>query len=213
MLLVLAGMEMPESPLHPWNAPLPIVVTPAGTAMEPRLLQFSNAPLPILLIEEEIATLVNAEQPLNVLLGMELTDACILTDDSLVHPENTPVPSDDTLPGTVTEVSPVQFENALFPMLVTEEGIDTAVIFDFPEKAPAAIAVAVSGIVILPPLPVYPVTVVPLIVNPAVLVFVVDAITGFAGRSIAQTTNIVRLTRCTALNNFIMVYISPICCS
>ena len=122
--------------------------------MAPRLLQFSKALLPILLIEEEMATLVNAEHPLNVLLGIELTDACILTDVSLVHPENTPVPNEDTLPGTVTEVSPVQFENALFPILVTEDGIVTAEIFDFPEKAPAAIAVAVSGITILPPLPV-----------------------------------------------------------
>lgn len=122
--------------------------------MEPRLLQFSKALLPILLIEEEMATLVNAEHPLNVLLGIELTDACILTDVSLVHPENTPVPNEDTLPGTVTEVSPVQFANALFPILVTEDGIVTAEIFDFPEKAPAAIAVAVSGITILPPLPV-----------------------------------------------------------
>ena len=147
-------MEIPESPLQPRNAPLPIVVTPAGTAMAPRLLQFSKALLPILLIEEERATLVNAEHPLNVLLGIELTDACILTDVSLVHPENTPVPNEDTLPGTVTEVSPVQFANALFPILVTEGGIVTAEIFDFPEKAPAAIAVAVSGITILPPLPV-----------------------------------------------------------
>lgn len=165
----------------------------------------------MLLMEDEIATLVSAEQPLNVLLGIELTDACMLTDDSREHPEKTPVPKEDTLPGTVTEVNPVQFENALFPILVTEEGIDTAEIFDFPEKAPAPIAVAVSGIVILPPLPVYPVTVVPLIVNPAVLVFVVDAITGLPGRSIAQTTHSARLTRFTTLINFIMVYISPIC--
>ena len=154
ILLVLDGIDTPDSPVQPRKAPLPIVVTPAGTAMEPRLLQFSNALLPMLLIEDEIATLVNAEQPLKVLLGMELTDACMLTDDSLVHPEKTPVPSVDTLPGTVIEVSPVQFENALFPMLVTEDGIVTATIFDFPEKAPAAIAVAVSGIVMLPPLPV-----------------------------------------------------------
>lgn len=40
MLLVLAGIEIPERPLHPWNAPLPMVVTPEGTAMELRLLQF-----------------------------------------------------------------------------------------------------------------------------------------------------------------------------
>lgn len=108
----------------------------------------------MLLIEEEIATLVNTLHPLNVLLGIELTDACMLTEDNLVHPEKTPVPSVETLPGIVTEVKPVQFANALFPILVTDDGIDTAEIFDFPEKAPAAIAVAVSGIATLPPLPV-----------------------------------------------------------
>ena len=165
----------------------------------------------MLLMEDEIATLVSAEQPLNVLLGIELTDACMLTDDSREHPEKTPVPKEDTLPGTVTEVNPVQFENALFPILVTEEGIDTAEIFDFPENAFAAIAVAVSGIVILPPVPVYPVTVVPLIVNPVVLSsLVVDAITGFTDSSIAQMTTNVRLTRRTALKNLIMMSISPI---
>lgn len=173
---------MPESPLHPENAPLPIVVTPPGTAIDERLLQFANALLPILLIEEEIATLVSAEQPENVLLGIELTAACIVTEESLVQPENTPVPRLETLPGTVMLVSPVQFANALSPMLVTEEGIVTAEIFDFPENALAAIAVALSGSVMLPPLPLYPVTVVPFIWKPAVLVFVWDASTTSCGR-------------------------------
>ena len=154
ILLVLAGMEIPERPQQPRNAPLPIIVTPDGTTIAPKLLQFSNALLPMLLMEEEIATLVNAEQPLKVLFGMELTAACMLTEDSLVQPENTPVPSEETLPGTVTAVNPVQFAKALSPILVTDEGIDTAVIFDFPENAPDAIAVAVSGIVMLPPFPV-----------------------------------------------------------
>ena len=183
ILLVLDGIEMPESPLQPLNAPLPMVVTPLGTAIDERLLQFANALLPILLIEEEIATLVSAEQPENVLLGTELTAACIVTDESLEHPENTPVPRLETLPGMVMLVRPVQFANALSPMLVTEEGIETAEIFDFPENALAAIAVAVSGIVILPPLPLYPVTVVPFIWKPAVLVFVWDASTVFPGRT------------------------------
>jgi len=145
--------------------------------MERRLLQLANASLPILLIDEEIATLVSALQPENVLLGIELTAACMLTDDNLLQPENTPVPSVATLPGIVTLTRPVQLENALFPILVTDEGMDTAEIFVFPENALAAIAVAVSGIVILPPAPLYPVTVVPFMVNPAVLVFAVDACT------------------------------------
>ena len=76
-----------------------------------------------------------------------------MTDESLLQPENTPVPRLETLPGIVTLVSPLQFANALSPMLVTEEGIVTAEIFDFPENAPDAIAVALSGIEILPPLP------------------------------------------------------------
>ena len=139
-------------------------------------------------------------------------EACSFVQVILEQPENTPVPILETLPGTEIQVSAVQFANALFPILVTEDGIDTVVIFVFPEKAFAAIAVAVSGIVISPPLPVYPVTVVPLIVNPAVLVFVVDAIATSAGKSMAQTTNIDRLTRCTALKNLFMVYISPIYC-
>ena len=122
--------------------------------MAPRLLQFSKALLPILLIEEAIATLVNAEQPLKVLFGIELIEACSFTQVIFEQPENTLVPMEETLPGTEIQVSPVQFENALFPILVTEDGIVTVVIFDFPEKAPAAIAVAVSGIVISPPLPV-----------------------------------------------------------
>ena len=147
-----------------------MVVTPDGTAIEPRLLQFANASLPILFIEDEIAILFNAVHPLNVLLGIELTAACMLTEDNLVQPENTPVPMLATLPGTDILDNPVQFENALFPMLVTEEGIVTAEIFVFPENALAAIDVAVSGIVILPPGPVYPVTVVPFIVKPAVLI-------------------------------------------
>jgi hypothetical protein len=154
MLLVLDGIEIPDSPLHPLNAPLPIVVTPLGTDMEPRLLQFAKALLPILLIEEEIAMLLNAEHPLNVLLGMELTAACTVTEESFVQPLNTPVPREDTLPGILTLESPVQFANAPSPMLVTEDGIDTDEMFDFPENALAAIAVAVFGISTLPPLPV-----------------------------------------------------------
>ena len=117
MLLVLAGIETPESPVQPLNAPLPIVVTPAGTAMDARLLQFSNALLPILLMEDAMDTLVNAEQPLNVLFGMELIEAWSVAHVILEHPENTPVPMVDTLPGTDTHVIyeklGVRFDNFL----------------------------------------------------------------------------------------------------
>ena len=153
ILLVLAGIETPERPVQPLKAPLPIVVTPAGTAMEARLLQFAKAPLPMLLMEDAIATLVKAEHPLKVLFGIELMEACSFAQVIFEQPENTPVPMLETLPGTEIQVSPV-FAKALSPMLVTEDGMFTVVIFDFPEKAFAAIAVAVSGIVISPPLPV-----------------------------------------------------------
>jgi hypothetical protein len=129
-------------------------LTPEGTVMELRLLQLAKALAPMLEIEEEIATLLSELQPLNVLAGMEPTDAWSVADESLLQPLNTPVPIDVTLPGTLTLESPVQFAKALFPILFTEEGMDIAVMADFPEKAPAPIAVAVLGICTLPPLPV-----------------------------------------------------------
>jgi hypothetical protein len=122
--------------------------------MDPRLLQFAKALLPILEIEEEIATLLSELHPLKALAGMEPTAACRETEASLVQPLNTPVPRDVTLAGTLTLDIPVQFAKALFPILVTEEGIDIAVMLDFPENALAPIAVAVLGICTLPPLPV-----------------------------------------------------------
>ena len=73
ILVVLAGIDTPVNPVHPENAPLPIVVTPDGNAIEDKLLQFAKALGPILLIDAEIAILVNALQPENILFGIAAT--------------------------------------------------------------------------------------------------------------------------------------------
>ena len=88
-----------------------------------------------------------------MLSGIELTDACRLTEESDVHPENTPVPREATLPGTVIVVREVHPSNAPPPIDVTVDGIVTLVIFVFPLNTFASIAVTVSGMVMAPPEP------------------------------------------------------------
>ncbi len=55
-------------------------------------------------------------------------DDGVLIDSIAEEPVSTPSPTVETEFGTVSEVSAVQPENALLPMLVTLEGITAAVI-------------------------------------------------------------------------------------
>ena len=73
-----------------------------------------------------MTTLVNAVQPENVLLGIEVTALGITT---LVKPDTkkTPLPKVVTVLGIVTLVMRGKWANALDPMLVTELPMSTLV--------------------------------------------------------------------------------------
>ena len=95
------------------NAPVPIEVTDAGILIEVSFVVFANV---------SFAIEVRVAPPLNS------------TDVSSVQPENAPEPIEVITFSNTIEVSPLQSLNALLPMLFTEVGMLTEVIFEQPER-------------------------------------------------------------------------------
>ena len=140
--------------------------------------------------------------------------ACIVTEDKAVHPEKTPVPMLVTDPGILMDPRFVQFAKAPSPIVVTPEGIDTDVMVLLPLNAFDAIDVTLDGIVMAPPLPVYPVRFPFVIVNPVVVGSDANTMHGaiYTKRQIENNTVIIDLlilhaTDLLIFTSFLLCYI------
>jgi hypothetical protein len=109
----------------------PIVVTEFGIVIEVKIVRPWNALAAILVIPEEIITVLHDVIVLNAagIILVKVPVPVIVTLFKVLQFRNTVVPIFVTEFGIVTEVRPVQFRNTLFPILVTEFGIVTEVSF------------------------------------------------------------------------------------
>jgi hypothetical protein len=107
------------NPVHPENAPRPIVVTLLPMITEVNPMQPENAPSSIVVTLLGIVIEVKPVQPKNAALPIVVTLLGITIEVNPVQPLNAKFPIVVTLLPIVTEVNPVQFSNAELPIAVT----------------------------------------------------------------------------------------------
>ena len=149
MLVTELGMVTEVRPLQPLKAEVAISLVPFFIAMAPSgFLPLYPSKILLRYSKPSFCVLYHPV-PLKAYSPMLVTEFGMVTEVRPVQPENALLPMVVTLLGMVTEVRPVQPLKAEFPMLVTEFGMVTEVRHLKPLKASSPMLVTELGITVL----------------------------------------------------------------